>query len=237
MSHPQTPETRERIRHGLHRYHIRKRQQAKVKPRDLARLERTGVVTPALRPLIKIATEEAVDLSDALGGQDKITPQQRILIEDLCATGIALRAMQSLFLQGCGDPDLASKIGTLAGARRASLTTLGLERISKKLDLSAYLERKAAENHSQDAIDINPDTFARRREFMRSAWHRGQHERSELGGQGRGGRCLTPRDCSCAHSQPRWCSSQPRAARRYARPLRRLRLLTKTSGGSMSATT
>jgi len=156
MSHPQTLETREKIRHGLHRYHLRKRQLAEVKPRDLARLERTGVVARALRPLIAIATEEAEGLTIALGGPDRVTPQQRILIEDLCATGIALRACTALFLKE-PDPDIASKIGTLTGARRSSLALLGLER--HELDvpsLSEYLQAKSA---SQDPAEAtNADT-------------------------------------------------------------------------------
>jgi hypothetical protein len=142
---------------GLRRYHERRRQLAEVKPRDLARLERTGVVARSLRPLIGIAAEEAEGLTIALGGPDRITPQQRILVEDLCAVGITLRACMALFLKE-PDPDIASKIGTLAGARRSSLALLGLSRCENEVpDLSTYLREKALENAASDANSDDPE--------------------------------------------------------------------------------
>jgi hypothetical protein len=156
MSHPQTPDARARISHGLKRYHDRQRKVAEVSPRDLRRLEKSGTVAEALRPLLPIAAEEAYELTEALGGPEAVSPQRRMIIEDLAAMGITLRATLALFLQS-SDSELVSKISALASARRASLQALGLERISKELDLTTYLAQKAAENRADGADGANGD--------------------------------------------------------------------------------
>jgi hypothetical protein len=138
---------------GLRRYHERRRKVAKVAPRDLRRLEKSGTVVHALKPLLPLAAEEAYELTEALGGLDAVSPQRRVLIEDLVAIGLALRATLALFLQN-GDPELASKVGTLASARRSSLQAVGLERIAKELDLASYL---AAQDRRDGPNGSEPD--------------------------------------------------------------------------------
>ncbi len=154
--HPQTPKTRERISRGLARYRRRRKILAKTEPRDLARLKNSGTVTPALRPLLTIASEESGDIINALGGPAQVTPQQRALVEDLAAAGIALRATLMLFLQGA-EGDHAARIGALVSVRRASLVCLGINRVEHEVpSLSDYLASKDAQT---PASATNGDTF------------------------------------------------------------------------------
>jgi hypothetical protein len=86
-----SPEWRARTGAGVRRANERRREAARVRPRDLQRLRRSGSVAPALRPLLDIAETEAVELMDSLGGPDRVTPQRRILVEDVTAVGMVLR--------------------------------------------------------------------------------------------------------------------------------------------------
>ena len=153
-----TPKTRDRISRGLARYRRRQKILATVGPRDLTRLEQSGTVTPALRPLLKIAGEESADLIDALGGPDQVTPQQRALVEDLAAAGIVLRATLMQYVQGA-EGSHAQRIGTLVSVRRASLMALGLDRVANEVqDLSAYMASKDAQNARKPHSDANANT-------------------------------------------------------------------------------
>jgi hypothetical protein len=145
-----TAQTRERLSAAQSRAHARRRERnralALVAPRDLERLRRTGTVAPALQPLLDIAATESLELADALGGPEYLSAQQRLLIEDMAAVGIALRATLAAFLQQPGgDAELASKIGTLAATRRASVALLGLQRVARDIveDLSPERLRAA----------------------------------------------------------------------------------------------
>ena len=158
MARKGSPEWRERVSRGVKRGQHRRRERLRARPRDLDRLRSEGLVTESLRPLVAVAEEEAVEIFEALGGADRVTPQKRIIIEDLCAVGIALRGTLALFLQS-NDPELASRIATLAGARRASLVALGLERLEKEIDLKTYLVQRneAAGNVVGAAIHSQED--------------------------------------------------------------------------------
>ena len=60
------------------------------------------------------------------------------------------------FLQGDGDPELASRVASITGARRASLQALGLERASREIpDLRTYLEQREA--RASEPIGDDPD--------------------------------------------------------------------------------
>ena len=136
-------ETKRRISRGLRRYYQRRREAALVRPRDLERLRLSGIVGPALRPLIEIAEREAEQIVGALGGPDRVTPQRRLIVEDLAAVGIVLRAELARYLQA-QDADAATRVGTLANSRRASLAALGLERLENEIDLTTYLEQRGS---------------------------------------------------------------------------------------------
>jgi len=157
VSHAQTDDTKARISHGLKRYYERKRKIEAVTPRDL-RLERRGLVTPALRPALLAAEAECADILEALGGVDHVTPQRRAIVEDLARVGVALRGTLAAYLRS-EDPDLASKVGSLASVRRTLLTAIGLERLEKEVpDLSTYLrERDAAQDRAGATNPADPD--------------------------------------------------------------------------------
>jgi hypothetical protein len=137
---------RARISAGLSAYHARQRERALVRPRDLRRLVKTGTVSESLLPLLRIAEAEAVELSNALGEPGTISPQKRMLVEDVVSLGILFRALLAAFLQGTGSPEDASRVSGIAGQRRSSLLALGLERFERDVpDLRTYTAQRAAD--------------------------------------------------------------------------------------------
>ena len=127
-----------------------------VAPRDLASLGR-GVVTPRLAPFLEEATAECADVLEALGGAGNVSAPRRVIVEDLARVGVVLRGTLAAYLRS-EDPELASKVGALATARRSLLVSLGLDRVSKELDLHEYLAaRENAENASDGPNADEPD--------------------------------------------------------------------------------
>lgn len=151
-----SPEWRRRVSEGTKRALALRRERKFLRPRDYDRYRREGLVVPQLAPLVEIAEQEAAEIITALGGPDDLTPQRRVIVEDLAAVGIALRAQLMLFLSGA-EGEHASRIGTLASVRRASLTALGLERREREIDLQAYLTQRTAENRSGATNANDPD--------------------------------------------------------------------------------
>lgn len=156
MSHTHTADTRARISRGLKRFYARKRAVSLVTPRDL-RLTDKGLVAPSLRPALLAAEAECADVLEALGGADHVSPQRRVIVEDLARVGVALRGTLAAYVR-TSDPELASKIGSLASVRRALLTALGLERREREIDLKAYVAQRAAENCPGATNGNEPDT-------------------------------------------------------------------------------
>ena len=130
---------RDAISRGVRRALALKDEGAKLSPRDLGRLEKEGVIAPALAPIVAIGKAEGRELMVALGGEKEVSPQRRILIEDLVACGIGLRGVLQLFLQS-HSAELASRIASLASARRQILSLLGLERFARQLDVTGGVE-------------------------------------------------------------------------------------------------
>lgn len=135
-------EWRQRVSHGSKRGKARAkfereraRERAQIRPRDLARWEELGLVEPSLLPLVQQAQDEVESIVEALGGADRVSPQRRVLIEDFCRLGIAVRGVTASYLR-TADHELASKIGTLTGQRRTLLESIGLERIAKEVELA-----------------------------------------------------------------------------------------------------
>jgi hypothetical protein len=126
----------------------------------------SGTVAPSLRPLADIAATESVDLADALGGADQLSAQQRLIVEDLVSVGIVLRATLARFLQtDGGDPELAARVGTLVGQRRASVALLGLQRVAREVEVGLSEERllaaeQAAGRSLRAFITITPSECA-----------------------------------------------------------------------------
>ena len=134
--------TRQRISHGLLRFNERKRLAARIRPRDLVRLRDSGTVAESLRPILDLAENEMAEIIDSLGGADAISPTKRAIIEDAVSVGVALRGELGRYLQS-GDPDAASRVGTLAGARRQSLALIGLEPIRDEVPaLDTYIRTR-----------------------------------------------------------------------------------------------
>jgi hypothetical protein len=158
MGKPHTSESRRRISRGLRRYHQRKREAARVRPRDLQRLRKSGTVSESLRPLLEIAEQESSELLEALGGVEHVSPQRRVLVEDAVAVGMVLRAELARYLQA-GDADAGARVGSLANARRASLAALGLERHAREVDLQAYLAAKGTEKSHHTVEDVAKSTI------------------------------------------------------------------------------
>jgi hypothetical protein len=139
-----SPEWRARVSAGLRRRYAQDREAKRVRPADLEQLrERNAGTRPELLPFLEAGACECAAVLEALGGG--VTPQRRILAEDLGRLGALLRAVVALFAQ-TGAPELASRAASLATSRRSILATLGLERCEKTLDLGTYLEQRAAEN-------------------------------------------------------------------------------------------
>ena len=142
-------ETRRRISHGLRRYNERKRLAARIRPRDLVRLRDSGSVAKSLRPILDLAENEMGEIIESLGGADAIPPTKRALIEDAVSVGIALRGELARYLQS-RDPDAASRVGTLAAARRQSFALIGLEPPKNEVPaLDAYLRTRAGDSQSR----------------------------------------------------------------------------------------
>jgi hypothetical protein len=148
-------EWRRRVSDGARRAASRRRSSARIRPRDLDRLRRDAQVAAAVRPLLRVAEDETIAVIEDLGGEDCVSAQQRALVDDLAWLGLVLRTMMWIFVTR-PDPDLASRIATLASARRANLVALGLERHRREVDLSAYLQGKAADVGAGNAIEPDP---------------------------------------------------------------------------------
>ena len=173
---------RERVSRGVRRALERRRQAEQVTPSDLAMLERPGAsVRPELRPLLEAARAEAESLLDALGPDP--SPQRRILVEDLVRVGLALRGQAIRYAQ-TGEPEAASRVGSLAAVRRASLQALGLDRVAQQVpDLRTYLEQREA----RDAEPIRAPADADAQPEAKPASPRREHEASASDGSSPGG--------------------------------------------------
>lgn len=141
-------ETRERIGRGQRRAVERKRQAARLGPRDLVHWRRHGVVAPALRPLVDEAGIECHELLAALGDP---SPMRRQIIEDVCRLGVALRALLAVFVKSeTPDREIAATLGSLASARTRALAACGLDVKRREVDLATYLAAREAELAAAD---------------------------------------------------------------------------------------
>ena len=139
---PHTPETRERISRGVRRALTVRAEQERLVPR-LAAFRRRRGSDPMMRALLDLAANEVVELVDALGGVDQISPQRLRLIEDIGISGVLLGRELLAYIDD-RDGDAASRVVSLINSRRSSLAQVGLDvRKADPLDINAY----------QDAIE------------------------------------------------------------------------------------
>ena len=85
-------------------------------------------------------------LVDQLGGADRITPAQALLIHSVAVATFRLRAALDAYAKGGDAETLDKRVCTLMNTQRLGLVTLGLARVDEQPQtLAAYLEgRKAA---------------------------------------------------------------------------------------------
>jgi hypothetical protein len=120
----------------------RRRARNLLAPSEVLEVERNGTITAKLRPFAQQAAQVPHDVAADLGGFDACSAQVRVMLADLGRLDLVLRVLVARFLQGEGDPDLASKISTIVGTRRATLQALGLDRVERDaLDLASYVEQ------------------------------------------------------------------------------------------------
>lgn len=160
MGRRHTAESRRRIARGLARFHAVRLARESYTPADIRALARPGGATRAeMRPLLEAAAIESETLLDALGGADRISPQRRILLDDFVRVGVVLRATLARYAQ-TADPECASRLGTLASVRRASLVAIGLDERREELDLRGYMAKRAADAQREAASNRSGTTDA-----------------------------------------------------------------------------
>jgi len=136
---------RERIGAGIRRFHQRKREEAKRRhplPRDLELWQERGVLRDELHPLIAAAEHEGLAVLEARGGADVVSPQVISMVRSHTRLGVAEEILTGLLLRNPDEPDLASRLATVATARARILQLVGLDRVQRDVpDLRSYLER------------------------------------------------------------------------------------------------
>lgn len=153
-----TPSWKANVGEGRRRGREERARRARRELRDLAVLAASDTVPARIAPFLEAAGREGSDLLDALGGPERVSPQRRALIEDAARLGLVMRSLLVAFVQGGGiDGELGSRLATLASARRANLSALGLDRFAEDVhDLTSYLERRTAQKPAGAPIDAEP---------------------------------------------------------------------------------
>jgi hypothetical protein len=133
-------EWKDRVSKSTAQTRKRQRETARINLPEVRRYRREGLISPSMLPLAKIAEDEVSAIFSALGGAECVSEQERALVEDFARVGVVLRAELSRYL--AGERAAGTRVGTLAGIRRASLVALGLGRRAKEIGLEDYIEAK-----------------------------------------------------------------------------------------------
>ena len=155
MGRPHTPQSRARLSDRGKRAWQRRREQAAVRPAELERFRRAGIVAPALLPLVALADAECVALLRSLGG-DRVSEQRKVLIQDACRLGVVMRGELQRYL-ATQDSEAATRVASLVSARRASLVAAGLDEHRVEHDLASYLAQRAAERDTTTQEETGAD--------------------------------------------------------------------------------
>ncbi len=136
-------EHRRRIGRGVKRFHERKREEARRRqplPRDLELWEAKGVVRPELHAVVNAARGEMLEVLDALGGENEVSPQRLALLREFVRLGVAGQLLMGLLLRDPDQSGLASRLATVASTRAKLLNLCGLDRATQDVpDLRQYL--------------------------------------------------------------------------------------------------
>src|SRR5262245_57149229 len=134
-----------------------RRDRNRIAPSELRQVERTGTGSPKLAPYERQAADGAFDLSNALGGYDALSVQQRLLVADFARTELVQAVVVAMFRQTGGDPELVPKLTALMSQRRATLQLLGINHLERELELPAEIVRPAHENRASTTTASGPD--------------------------------------------------------------------------------
>jgi len=147
-------EGRRRAGEARRRERAYRRELLRVAPSDLLALASGDfdAVRPELMPLVEAGADEAAALLLALGGTQNASPQRTIAAQDFGRLGAVLRGLLLRWAQ-TNDPEVASRIATIASARRGLLALVGLDEHRTEKSLEEYLRERAAQTSAGAAID------------------------------------------------------------------------------------
>lgn len=130
---------------SLRRFHALRRERLRVLPSDLTAIERGLPMRPENRELLSPAVETAERLLEALG--DRVSEQERLLVYDVARLDVLVGALfrRALTAADGETAELATKIGTLVGQRRASLLAIGLRERREEKSLDDFLAARTAD--------------------------------------------------------------------------------------------
>jgi hypothetical protein len=154
-----TAEARAKMSRSGKRRAARDRERLKLTPKAVRRYLAFRECAPGLKPIIRAAEEEMVDLvTDLTGGGaiEDLPAGKRLLIESAMQTLVASRAMFAMFVES-RDVELASRMATQATTLHRALVTLGLERLEREINLGAQLRERAREDAVRKANGEPPD--------------------------------------------------------------------------------
>ena len=120
-------EWRERVSLGVRRANERQRALFLHAPSDLRAMRDPLNPVGERRPCVLDALQELHDLIDHLGGEQRATVVEMALARSAARLLIPEQALAIQFAQ-TGDAELASRLATVIGQRRALLLSLGVER-------------------------------------------------------------------------------------------------------------
>jgi hypothetical protein len=178
-----TAEAKARMSRSGKRRAARDRERLKLTPKAVRRYLAFRECAPGLKPIVRAAEEEMVDLVvDLTGGGtiEDLPAGKRLLVESAMQTLVASRAMFAMFVES-RDVELASRMATQATTLHRALTTLGLERRAKEVDLAAYLREKAREDRAEKPNGDGPDMRHRLQRRTRSRREPARHVARESG--------------------------------------------------------
>ncbi len=140
-------ETLERIGRASRRMWARRKAAGKVALADVRRLEETNTCAPSVRPFLSVARDAYLDLLEDQGGADHVSAARKKLLDSEARLHLVELVLGMRIAQEPTDLDAMARLTAIVNARRALLSTLGLERRAREIELElseASLEAAAA---------------------------------------------------------------------------------------------